>query len=122
MHGLAVRVRRHGGEIRTGVAAAAVEHDDQVHAVRLADGTTLPAAGVVVAVNDPRQALGLLDGPAAARLADAVDDMVPLRMAHLDVALRPSPQPPPRTSSASTGPCTSRSSPTSPESRRTVAP
>lgn len=89
--GLAVQVRRHGGEIRTGVAAAAVEHDDQVHAVRLADGTTLPAAGVVVAVNDPRQALGLLDGPAGARLADAVDDMVPLRMAHLDVALRPLP-------------------------------
>jgi phytoene dehydrogenase-like protein len=91
VRGLAVQVRRHGGEIRTGVAAAAVEHDDQVHAVRLADGTTLPAAGVVVAVNDPRQALGLLDGPAAARLADAVDDMVPLRMAHLDVALRPLP-------------------------------
>ncbi len=89
--GLAAVVRRHGGEIITGRPVSAVEHDDRVRAVHLADGGTLPAAAVVVAVNDPRRAAGLLAGDGAARLAAVADAAVPVRMAHLDVALRPLP-------------------------------
>ena len=89
--GLTAVVRRHGGEIVRGRPVAAVEHDHSVRAVHLADGGTLPAAGVVIAVNDARRAAGLLDGAAAARLAVAADAAVPVRMAHLDVALRPLP-------------------------------
>lgn len=88
---LADVVRAGGGELLTGTPVEAVEHDDGVHAVRLADGRTLPATAVVVAVNDPRRAAGLLDGGAAARLAAAAADAVPVRMAHLDLALRPLP-------------------------------
>ena len=62
-------------------------------AVRLADGTTMPAGGAVVAVNDPRRAAGLLDGPGAEAVAGAAEPTVPIRMAHLDVALRPLPEP-----------------------------
>ena len=65
---LADVVRAHGGVVLTGTPAAGVEHDDEVRAVCLADGRTLPAAAVIVAVNDPRRAAGLLDGEAAARL------------------------------------------------------
>jgi phytoene dehydrogenase-like protein len=89
--GLAEVVAGHDGEILTGSPVAAVEHDDHVHAVRLADGRTLPAAAAVVAVNDPRRAAGLLDGAAAAHVASAAETAVPIRMAHLDVALRPLP-------------------------------
>ncbi len=90
--GLADIVRHHGGEIVTGSPATAVEHDDDgVRAVHLADGRALPTHRVVVAVNDPRRAAGLLNGAAAARLAAVADTTVPVRMAHLDVALRPLP-------------------------------
>ena len=87
--GLAAVVRAGGGDILTGCPVEAVEHDDRVQAVRLMDGRTLAAAAAVVAVNDPRRAAGLLDGEAAVRLAAAADDAVAVRMAHLDVALRP---------------------------------
>jgi phytoene dehydrogenase-like protein len=89
--GLADVVASHGGEILTGCPAAAVEHGDRVEGVRLADGRTLGAAAVIVAVQDPGRAAGLLAGDAAARVAAAADDAVPVRMAHLDVALRPLP-------------------------------
>jgi phytoene dehydrogenase-like protein len=88
---LADVVRRHGGEIVTGCPASAVEHDDRVRAVHLADGRTLAATGVVVAVNDPRRAARLLEGEAASRLGDVAATALPVRMAHLDVALRPLP-------------------------------
>jgi phytoene dehydrogenase-like protein len=89
--GLAGVIRRHGGDIVTGRPASAVEHDHRVRAVHLADGATLPAAAVVVAVNDPRRAAGMLQGDAAVRMAAFADAAVPVRMAHLDVALRPLP-------------------------------
>ena len=91
--GLADAVRAAGGVIRTRAAVAAVEHDRAVEAVRLADGTTMAAERAVVAVNDPRRAAALLDGPGAATVADAAEATVPIRMAHLDVALRPLPEP-----------------------------
>ena len=88
---LADSVRRDGGGIMTGMGVVAVEHDEQVRSVRLTDGTTLPADAVVVAVQDPTRAAGLLDGPGRARLAGPAAAADPIRMAHLDVALRPSP-------------------------------
>ena len=87
--GLASVILSRGGEIMTGCPAVAVEHDGRVHAVHLADGRTLATSTAVIAVNDPRRAAGLLDGAAASRLAAAADAAVPVRMAHLDVALRP---------------------------------
>jgi phytoene dehydrogenase-like protein len=89
--GLAAVIRRHGGDIVTGRPASGVEHDRRVRAVHLADGGALPAAAVVVAVNDPRRAAALLQGEAAVRMAAIADAVVPVRMAHLDVALRPLP-------------------------------
>jgi len=89
---LADAVLAAGGTIMTGMTATAVEHDDAgVHAVRLADGSCRRASAVVVAVPDARRATNLLEGPGAARLADAAGATVPIRMAHLDVALRPLP-------------------------------
>jgi phytoene dehydrogenase-like protein len=90
---LADVVRAGGGEIRTRSAVVAVEHDDAVHGVRLADGRTLDTDAAVVALQDPRHAAGLLDGEAAARVGAIADAASPVRMAHLDVALRPLPAP-----------------------------
>lgn len=88
---LAMVVRNSGGTIMTGMPVAAVEHDDAVRTVRLADGSTHRVDAVVLAVRDGACATTLLDGPGAVRLADAVGAQVPVRMAHLDVALRPLP-------------------------------
>ena len=65
--------------------------NDRADGVRLVDGRTLGAAAVVLAVNDPRKAAGLLTGDAAARIGAVGDASIPVRMAHLDVALRPLP-------------------------------
>jgi phytoene dehydrogenase-like protein len=91
--GLADVIRAAGGMIRTRAVVTAVEHDRTVRSVRLADGTTLGADAAVVAVNDPRRAAGLLDGPGAMTVADAAAPTVPVRVAHLDLALRPLPAP-----------------------------
>ena len=91
VEGLAAVVRGHGGIVLTGMPASAVEHDDRVRGVRLVDGRVLPAVAAVVAVSDPRRAAGLLDGPAAIAVGAAADAAVPVRMAHLDVAMRPLP-------------------------------
>ena len=54
VEGLADVVRANGGELLTRSTAASVDHDgDVVHGVTLADGRALPAAAVVIAVNDP---------------------------------------------------------------------
>jgi phytoene dehydrogenase-like protein len=90
--GLAEVVRANGGELVTGSTVVAVDHDDDaVRGVALDDGRTLPADAVVVAVNGPGRIARLLQGDAAARLTAAADGTVPVRMAHLDVALRPLP-------------------------------
>ena len=89
--GLADIVRANGGIVMTGTPAEGVEHDDEVHGVRLADGRTLPAAAVIVAVNDARRAAGLLEGDGATNLGHVGAHTVPVRMAHLDVAMRPLP-------------------------------
>ncbi len=91
--GLADVIRDGGGTLRTRAVVAAVEHDTRVRAVRLQDGTSLAASSVVLAVNDPRRVAALLEGPGAAEVERAVASTVPVRMAHLDVALRPLPAP-----------------------------
>jgi phytoene dehydrogenase-like protein len=87
---LGALVRAAGGSIMTGMGVAAIEHDQRVRSIRLADETVLPADEVVLAVNDPRRCVDLLEGPGRVHLAEAVADARPVRMAHLDVALRPS--------------------------------
>ena len=83
----------------TAVGRSAPEHrwrpwttTTRVHGVRLADGEAIESEAVVIAVNDPRRAAGLLAGDAAARVGAAADGAVPVRMAHLDLALRPLPE------------------------------
>jgi len=78
-----------GGRVITGATVTAVEHDDAVRAIHLADGRSWPAAAIIVAVHDPRRAVDLLAGPAAGRVRPAAEATVAVRMAHLDVALRP---------------------------------
>ena len=68
-HGAGRRRPRRRRRDRDPPPADSVEHDERVHAVHLMDGRTLPAAAVVVAVNDPRRAAGLLSGDAAAASA-----------------------------------------------------
>lgn len=89
--GLADIVRANGGTIETNCRVEAVEHDHRVRSIRLADGHTRPATSAVIAVNDPARAAALVDGAARSRLEEAAGAAVPLRMAHLDVALRPLP-------------------------------
>ena len=89
--GLADVVRAHGGEILIGAAAESIEHDDQVHGVRLVDGRVLAGRAAVIALHDPRRAAALLHGDAASRLGAFAGDVVPVRLAHLDVTLRPLP-------------------------------
>ena len=91
--GLADAVRTAGGQIRTRAVVDAIEHDSHVRAVRLADGTTLAADAAIVAVNDPHRVPALLAGPGAASVEEATAGAVAVRMAHLDVALRPLPRP-----------------------------
>ena len=62
-------------------------------AVRLADGTTMAAERAVVAVADPPRPAALLDGRARRPSPTPPSTTVPIRMAHLDVALRPLPEP-----------------------------
>ena len=89
--GLADVIRAHGGEILIGAAAESIEHDDQVHGVRLVDGRVLAGRAAVIALHDPRRAAALLHGDAASRLGAFAGDVVPVRLAHLDVTLRPLP-------------------------------
>lgn len=85
---LADAVRSAGGVIVTGMPVAAVEHDaGGVTAVRLAEGATVRVKAVVVAVSNPARVVQLLDGPASTTVAESTAHTVPLRMAHLDVAL-----------------------------------
>lgn len=92
VEGLVGTVRAHGGTVVASARVEAVDHDEHgVRAVRLADGTSGPADAAIIAVNEPARAARLLNGRAAERLTAVADDVIPVRMAHLDVALRPLP-------------------------------
>ena len=92
VEGLTDVVRAGGGQIRTRATVDAVEHDTRVRSVRLTDGTTIAADAVVLAVNNPHRVPSLLDGPGASAVERATSGALPVRMAHLDVALRPLPE------------------------------
>lgn len=81
---------RAGATVDTGRRVTAVEHDERVRAVRLADGTTLPADAVVLASGGPAAAAALVDSEP---LAAATRSAEPVRMACLDVALADLPRP-----------------------------
>ncbi|MEP7123072.1 MAG: FAD-dependent oxidoreductase [Byssovorax sp.] len=80
-----------GVTIRTGARVTAVATmDDTVNGVILADGTRIAASAVIVAAS-PAAASALL--PASAILAGYARDLLPVRVACLDVALRSLPAP-----------------------------
>lgn len=75
-----------GGEVHRSRAVRKVHlADDAVAGVELADGSDLPADGVVLAVGSPRDAGRLLGGEVGAALR--MRDDVPVRVATLDLAL-----------------------------------
>lgn len=91
--GLADIVVSNGGIIRRNSPVAGVHHDGAVATgITLDDGTELDADRVILAVNEARRAVALLDGPPLIDLEVAAAAAVPIRMAHLDVAMRPLPQ------------------------------
>jgi phytoene dehydrogenase-like protein len=76
-----------GARIMEGAHAVAVEHTGEcATGVRLRDGTTLPAAGVVLAVR-PADAVALLDAEVAPGLYQCIERSLPAEVACLDVAL-----------------------------------
>lgn len=84
--GLARVVTAAGGTIRCSAAVREVHHDDErVLGVELADGSGLPADGVVVAVGGPRDAARLVTGTLTTALLGRDD--LPARMATLDLTL-----------------------------------
>jgi len=90
--GLVGIIRAAGGDVRPRSTVEAVEYDEAgVRSVRLANGTAMSAHAAVIAVNDPPKLLRVLDGPLPLSIPAAIADTVPVRMAHLDVALRPLP-------------------------------
>lgn len=90
---LAGIVVANGGRIWFGVPVRSIHHDGTAtRGLTLDDGTELDADRVIVAVSDARRAAALLDGPPLVDLEVAAGTLVPIRMAHLDVAVRPLPQ------------------------------
>jgi phytoene dehydrogenase-like protein len=87
--GLRQVAARAGVAIEEGRRAVGVEHDGRVRGVRLADGSLLPAAGVVLACGSPAAAASLAGAPLDGWAARAE----PIRMASLDVALSSLPVP-----------------------------
>ena len=79
-----------GVQIVNGVRVAAVEHDEAVRGVRLADGTVHASQAVIVAATPTDVATVLPDLSVARRWAT---ELVPVRAACLDVALSRLPQP-----------------------------
>lgn len=90
--GLEQIARTAGAQLQTGARVKAVEVGEEAHLVRLADGTTLEAAAVVLAT-EPTVAAGLVaDGrhPALQRWAEQT---IPVYAACLDIGLRQLPDP-----------------------------
>jgi phytoene dehydrogenase-like protein len=77
-----------GARIATGIHVEAVEHQaGRVRGVRLRDGKLVEASAVIVATS-PREAVKLVDDGTFTPLREAIDSLVPARLACLDVALR----------------------------------
>jgi phytoene dehydrogenase-like protein len=86
--GLRSAAERAGARIVTGVRVEAIEcGDGRVQGVRLRDGSTVHASTAIIAA-DPQDAAKLVDEGAYPALRQAVDAIVPIQVACLDVALR----------------------------------
>jgi phytoene dehydrogenase-like protein len=81
-----------GVALHEGTRVAAVEHDDAVRALRLADGSRRPVAAAVLATG-PAEALEMLEHGARTPLAAAAAAALPVRAACLDVSLARLPRP-----------------------------
>lgn len=77
-----------GAYLASGTHVEAVEHQaGRVRGVRLRDGRLVQASAVIIATS-PREAVKLVDDGTFSSLRQAVDLLVPARVACLDVALR----------------------------------
>ena len=87
------QVAQHTGvRIVTSARVAAVEHEEQVQGVRLANGDFYPAEAVIVAT-DPTDASALVNGGEHPALRRWAREALPSYVACLDVALRRLPEP-----------------------------
>lgn len=89
--GLRAAALRAGVRIEEHTRVGAVEHDQHVRAVRLADGRRVAVDAAVVAVGGPRTAAKLLDGPAAGVVHDWAERARPVRAATYELNLRGAP-------------------------------
>ncbi|MBI3392881.1 MAG: FAD-dependent oxidoreductase [Nitrospirae bacterium] len=81
-----------GARIETSAAAVSIERDASVRAVRLADGTSIPAGSVVMAVG-PDAARSLVVRSEETSLRAWAEAAIPVRAACLDMGLRCLPDP-----------------------------
>ena len=81
-----------GVRIEASSRVVAVEHEERVWGVRLANGDSYPAQAVIVAT-DPTEASALVDGGEHPALSRWARDALPSHVACLDVALRHLPEP-----------------------------
>lgn len=81
-----------GARIETGAAVASIERDTAVRTVRLADGTSVPAGSVVMAVG-PDAARTLVARSEETSLSAWATAAIPVQAACLDVGLRRLPDP-----------------------------
>lgn len=88
--GLRQKAAAHGADVRTGVKVTAVQDQPDHVTIQLADGQTIKATAVVLAV-DPHTAARLV--PQNKTLQTWAETAVPVRAAILDVALRRLPNP-----------------------------
>lgn len=89
-------VEKAGGRFRISAEAASVELDNmdrrRTTGVRLRDGTLIPAEAVILAVPPPAASL-LVDGGKHPELSRWASNLIPVRAACLDLALRKLPNP-----------------------------
>lgn len=90
--GLRVAAENAGVRIVTGSRAAAIEHEEFVQGVRLANGEFYAAKAVIVAT-DPTDASELVDHGEHATLSRWAREAIPSYVACLDVGLRRLPEP-----------------------------
>jgi phytoene dehydrogenase-like protein len=81
-----------GVRIVTGARVAAVEHNERVQGIRLANGEFYPAQSVILAA-EPSEASALVDNGNHTALHRWAQEAIPSYVACLDVALRQLPQP-----------------------------
>ncbi|HWH32116.1 MAG TPA: FAD-dependent oxidoreductase, partial [Egibacteraceae bacterium] len=85
--GLRQAAQAAGVDVREHCRVDAVEHDERVRAVRLADGARVAVDGAVVAAGGPRAAARLLDGPGAGVVGGWAGRAVPVRAATYELNL-----------------------------------